>query len=210
MTPEPVPQKAPSGRGGRRKTARPRFVIQEHHARALHWDFRLEHDGVLVSWAIPKGLPLDKKSNHLAVHTEDHPLEYGSFEGTIPEGEYGGGQVILWDVGTYDEIKWSDREVMVVLHGKKAEGQYVLFATGAGREKGRRRAGAGLDGAPDGRAARRLRTPPRRSPAHAGRGRDPAPGRRRLGLRVQMGRDPGHQSMSTAVGSGSCRATATT
>ncbi len=105
-------------------------MIQEHHARALHWDFRLERDGVLVSWAVPKGLPLDKKSNHLAVHTEDHPIEYATFEGEIPEGEYGGGKVILWDVGTYDEIKWSDREVMVVLHGKRATGQYVLFATG--------------------------------------------------------------------------------
>ena len=97
-----------------------------------------------MSWAIPKGLPVDKKSNHLAVHTEDHPLEYASFEGTIPEGEYGGGRVILWDVGTYDEIKWSDREVMVVLHGKKAKGQYVLFATGGqGGTKSKRRAGAG-------------------------------------------------------------------
>src|SRR5580698_9625220 len=127
VTPEPVPQQSPTvGRGGRRSTAPLRFVIQEHHARALHWDFRLEHDGVLVSWAIPKGLPLDKKTNHLAVHTEDHPLEYASFEGTIPEGEYGGGQVILWDVGTYDEMKWSDREVMVVLHGERARGQYFL------------------------------------------------------------------------------------
>jgi bifunctional non-homologous end joining protein LigD len=113
------------------------FVIQEHHARALHWDFRLERDGVLVSWAIPKGLPLDKKTNHLAVHTEDHPLEYATFAGTIPPGEYGGGQVILWDSGTYDEIKWSEREVMVVLHGTRVEGQYVLFDTGAsGPKKG--------------------------------------------------------------------------
>jgi bifunctional non-homologous end joining protein LigD len=69
----------------------------------LHWDFRLERDGVLVSWAIPKGLPVDKTTNHLAVHTEDHPLEYASFEGQIPSGEYGGDEVILWDVGTYDE-----------------------------------------------------------------------------------------------------------
>jgi len=144
VTPEPVPAKKTRGGGKKTDTSDGgprRFVIQEHHARALHWDFRLERDGVLVSWAIPKGLPLDKKSNHLAVHTEDHPLEYATFEGTIPEGEYGGGQVILWDAGTYDEIKWSDREVMVVLHGKRAAGQYVLFATGrpgqddAGRAK---------------------------------------------------------------------------
>ncbi len=132
VTPEPVPAAAPrrsKATGGRRAVQPRRFVIQEHHARALHWDFRLERDDVLVSWAIPKGLPLDKRTNHLAVHTEDHPMEYATFEGTIPEGEYGGGKVILWDVGTYDEIKWSDREVMVVLHGSKVDGQYVLFST---------------------------------------------------------------------------------
>ncbi len=111
-------------------------MIQEHHARALHWDFRLERDGVLVSWAIPKGLPVDKKTNHLAVHTEDHPLEYATFAGTIPAGEYGGGDVILWDFGTYDEEKWSDGEVIVVLHGAKVTGRYVLFATGRRGSRG--------------------------------------------------------------------------
>jgi bifunctional non-homologous end joining protein LigD len=134
VTPEPVPARTPRQRESPGPQP-PRFVIQEHHARALHWDFRLERDGVLVSWAIPKGLPIDKKTNHLAVHTEDHPLEYATFEGTIPGGEYGGGQVILWDVGTYDEIKWSDAEVMVVLHGEKVQGQYVLFATNTSRRK---------------------------------------------------------------------------
>ncbi|HLM97003.1 MAG TPA: DNA polymerase ligase N-terminal domain-containing protein, partial [Acidimicrobiales bacterium] len=132
ITPEPVPPKPVPPKGGRRRgraAGAKTFVIQEHHARALHWDFRLERDGVLVSWAIPKGLPLDKKANHLAVHTEDHPLEYASFSGTIPEGEYGGGTVSIWDSGTYDELKWSDREVMVVLHGRRIEGTYVLFAT---------------------------------------------------------------------------------
>jgi bifunctional non-homologous end joining protein LigD len=127
VTPEPVP--ATTRRRARTKAGR-RFVVQEHHARALHWDFRLERDGVLVSWAVPKGLPVERTTNHLAVHTEDHPLEYADFEGAIPEGEYGGGQVILWDVGTYEEIKWTEREVMVVLHGNKVEGRYVLFATG--------------------------------------------------------------------------------
>jgi bifunctional non-homologous end joining protein LigD len=106
------------------------FVIQEHHARALHWDFRLERDGVLVSWAVPKGLPLDPRTNHLAVRTEDHPLEYATFEGDIPEGEYGGGTVILWDHGAYETEKWTDREVKVVLHGARARGRYVLFKTG--------------------------------------------------------------------------------
>ena len=113
-----------------KKTAAPSFVIQEHHARALHWDFRLEHEGVLVSWALPKGLPVDPSSNHLAVHTEDHPLEYGSFSGEIPAGEYGGGKVEIWDHGTYELEKWSEREVKVVLHGARADGRYVLFATG--------------------------------------------------------------------------------
>lgn len=114
---------------GDRSEGLPAFVIQEHHARALHWDFRLERDGVLVSWALPKGLPVSPRTNHLAVHTEDHPLEYAGFEGDIPKGEYGGGHVDIWDSGTYELEKWSEREVMVVLHGAKAEGRYVLFAT---------------------------------------------------------------------------------
>jgi len=108
---------------------RPRFVIQEHHARSLHWDLRLERDGVLVSWALPKGLPESPGQNHLAVHTEDHPLEYASFEGEIPQGEYGGGRMTIWDKGYYDVEKWSDGEVKFVLHGSKASGSYVLFQT---------------------------------------------------------------------------------
>ena len=111
-TPEPVPDAGPLPKGNDDT-----FVIQEHHARALHWDFRLERDGVLVSWAVPKGVPIDPKTNHLAVHTEDHPIEYATFEGEIPKGEYGGGKVTIWDRGTYECEKWSDREVMVVLHG---------------------------------------------------------------------------------------------
>src|ERR1700728_2347385 len=124
-TPEPMGAETPA-----RATERMSFVIQEHHARALHWDFRLERDGVLVSWALPKGLPVDPKRNHLAVHTEDHPLEYGSCAGDIPAGEYGGGSVSIWDSGHYDCEKWSEREVMVVLHGTRAAGRYVLFQTG--------------------------------------------------------------------------------
>jgi bifunctional non-homologous end joining protein LigD len=124
-TPEPVPDSdAPTSSNGNS------FVIQEHHARALHWDFRLERDGVLVSWAVPKNLPVDPATNHLAVHTEDHPMEYATFAGEIPAGEYGGGTVTVWDHGSYETEKWSDREVMVVLHGSRVSGRYVLFKTG--------------------------------------------------------------------------------
>src|SRR3974390_297848 len=96
----------------------PIFVIQEHHARALHWDFRLERDGVLCSWALPKGLPTSTKTNHLAVRVEDHPFDYKDFEGEIPTGEYGAGHVRIWDSGTYEVEKWRANEVMVVLHGE--------------------------------------------------------------------------------------------
>ncbi|RBP66186.1 ATP-dependent DNA ligase LigD ligase module /ATP-dependent DNA ligase LigD phosphoesterase module /ATP-dependent DNA ligase LigD polymerase module [Brevibacterium sanguinis] len=112
------------------------FVIQEHHARRLHWDFRLEHDGVLVSWALPKGPPTDPDRNHLAVQTEDHPLEYGTFEGTIPKGEYGAGEVTIWDSGTYELEKWREgREVIATLHGREDGGlggvrKFALFNTG--------------------------------------------------------------------------------
>jgi len=105
-------------------------VVQEHHATSLHWDFRLERDGVLVSWAVPKGVPPDPKRNHLAVHVEDHPLAYIDFAGDIPEGNYGAGAVSIWDRGTYEEVKWTEREVMVILHGDRVEGRYVLFQTG--------------------------------------------------------------------------------
>ena len=131
-TPEPVPNKAPTT--GNDDT----FVIQEHHARRLHYDFRLERDGVLVSWAVPKNLPDTPSVNHLAVHTEDHPLEYGTFEGSIPKGEYGGGKVIIWDAGTYETEKFNDNgpdgpakggEVIVTLHGSRIDGRYALIQT---------------------------------------------------------------------------------
>ena len=118
-TPEPVPAEPPRPR----TSEQPSFVIQEHHARRLHYDFRMEHDGVLVSWAVPKGVPTDTKVNHLAVQTEDHPIEYGSFEGIIPHAEYGGGEVIIFDTGTYELEKWRDgREVIATLHGTKDGG----------------------------------------------------------------------------------------
>ena len=138
-TPEPVPaDPAPASEGNS-------FVIQEHHARRLHWDFRLERDGVLVSWALPKGPPSTSGKNNLAVQTEDHPLDYGSFEGTIPKGEYGGGEVKIWDAGTYELEKWREgKEVIAVLHGRPDGGlasegsavrRYALIHTGGGGGK---------------------------------------------------------------------------
>lgn len=130
-TPEPVPSaSSPAGEGNR-------FVIQEHRARRLHYDFRLERGGVLVSWAVPKNLPDTPAANHLAVHTEDHPLEYATFEGTIPKGEYGAGKVVVWDSGTYEAEKFrihdgsggKGGEVIVDLHGRRISGRYALIQT---------------------------------------------------------------------------------
>ncbi len=123
-TPEPAGADPPA------RAESPRFVIQEHHATALHWDFRLERDGVLLSWAVPKGLPREPRARHLAVRTEDHPLEYLEFEGTIPEGSYGAGQVRIWDRGTYEPLRFDDREVVVRLHGQRIRGTYGLYRTG--------------------------------------------------------------------------------
>ncbi|MGB1224880.1 MAG: ATP-dependent DNA ligase, partial [Mycobacterium sp.] len=131
-TTEPMPSKAPTA--GKND----KFVIQEHHARRLHYDFRLERDGVLVSWAVPKNLPDTASVNHLAVHTEDHPMEYLTFAGEIPRNEYGGGQVTVWDSGTYETEKFIDNppdgpdkggEVIVTLHGEKIDGRYALIQT---------------------------------------------------------------------------------
>ncbi len=123
-TPEPVPDGAlPTGNNDT-------FVIQEHHASRLHWDVRLERDGVLVSWAVPKGLPDVPGDIRLAVHTEDHPMEYATFSGEIPKGEYGGGRMVIWDRGRYETLKWSDREVAVVFDGERAKGRYTFFRSG--------------------------------------------------------------------------------
>ena len=130
-TPEPVPAAAPVPISGATNS----FVIQEHRARRLHYDFRLERDGVLVSWAVPKNLPDSPSENHLAVRTEDHPLEYAAFEGTIPKGEYGAGKVSIWDSGTYEAEKFNaapdgkDGEVVVDLHGRRISGRYALIQT---------------------------------------------------------------------------------
>ena len=123
-TPEPPGQPAaalPAPQEGNR------FVVQEHHATRLHWDLRLEHDGVAVSWAIPNGIPEDPKDNRLAVHTEDHPLEYLEFEGDIPKGSYGAGTMRIWDRGMYEEHKFDDDKVEITFHGERLEGRYGLF-----------------------------------------------------------------------------------
>jgi bifunctional non-homologous end joining protein LigD len=123
----PEPGAAPAD--GSSAAAAPRFVVQEHHARSMHWDLRLEHAGTLASWAVPKGIPPDPARDGLAVRTEDHPLEYLDFEGDIPAGEYGGGTMRIWDRGTYELHKWRDDEVMITLHGERVRGRYVLFPT---------------------------------------------------------------------------------
>ncbi|ABK75957.1 ATP-dependent DNA ligase [Mycolicibacterium smegmatis] len=133
-TPEPVPKEIP-------KTGNnDKFVIQEHHARRLHYDLRLERDGVLVSFAVPKNLPETTAENRLAVHTEDHPIEYLAFHGSIPKGEYGAGDMVIWDSGSYETEKFrvpeeldnpddSHGEIIVTLHGEKVDGRYALIQT---------------------------------------------------------------------------------
>ncbi|HET7053419.1 MAG TPA: non-homologous end-joining DNA ligase [Solirubrobacterales bacterium] len=123
-TPEPAPKR----RGRERKA--PRFVVQEHSARRLHWDLRLEHDGVAASWAIPNGIPIDPEENRKAVHTEDHPLEYLEFEGEIPKGEYGAGTMKIWDRGTYEPEKWEEGKIVLRFAGERLRGRYALFRAG--------------------------------------------------------------------------------
>ena len=123
-------EKSPEPKGrGRGKPGDGRFVVQEHHARRLHWDLRLEHEGTLASWALPRGVPEHPDENRLAVRTEDHPLEYLEFEGEIPKGEYGAGTMKVWDRGTYEAEKFRDDEVIAVFHGERMRGRYALFRT---------------------------------------------------------------------------------
>ncbi len=123
-TPEPAPKRR------RKKKGTPRFVVQEHSARRLHWDLRLEHDGVAASWAIPNGIPEDPEQNRKAVHTEDHPLEYLEFEGDIPKGQYGAGTMRIWDRGTYECHKWEEGKVVLSFAGERLSGKYALFRAG--------------------------------------------------------------------------------
>ena len=127
--------RTPEPRGRVAKNAQRRYLIQKHRATALHYDLRLETDGVLKSWAVPKGPSLDPADKRLAMAVEDHPVEYGGFEGIIPEGEYGGGTVMLWDTGTYEpdavDVGKALRagELRFTLHGKKLNGGWVLVRT---------------------------------------------------------------------------------
>ncbi len=104
-----------------------RFVLHEHSARYHHFDLRLEKDGVLKSWAVPKGLPEKPKDRRLAIETEDHELSYIDYQGTIPEGEYGAGEVKIADEGTYRNVAWSEDKIEVVLYGQRFTGTYVLI-----------------------------------------------------------------------------------
>jgi bifunctional non-homologous end joining protein LigD len=129
VTPEPA------GKLGSVKNKALEFVIQKHRASRLHYDFRLEHDGVMLSWAVPKGPSLDPATKRLAMETEDHPIEYNRFEGVIPEGEYGAGTVMIWDHGAWaPEVEDVDRalakgDLKFTLHGKKLTGSWVLVRT---------------------------------------------------------------------------------
>jgi len=141
--------KTPEPEGGALTSSeKPIFVIQKHDASNLHYDFRLEVEGVLKSWAVPKGPSTDPSTKRLAIPTEDHALEYADFEGNIPEGEYGAGTVMVWDYGTYRNLRaekeeaearmtmnqsLKDGKVEVWLDGKKLEGGYLLIRTGSGK-----------------------------------------------------------------------------
>jgi bifunctional non-homologous end joining protein LigD len=133
-TPEPAAGEPAAGEPAAGE-AGARFVIQEHHATRLHWDLRLEHDGVLASWAIPNGIPPTPAENRLAVHTEDHPLEYLDFHGEIPVGEYGAGTMRIWDHGTFETHLWTDKKVEVTFHGERLSGRYGLFPIGHGPDQ---------------------------------------------------------------------------
>jgi DNA ligase D-like protein (predicted 3'-phosphoesterase) len=111
------------------------YLIHEHHASHLHWDLRLESDGVLKSWAVPKLPPKSKDVKRLAIQVEDHPLSYAKFKGIIPEGNYGAGEVKIWDNGTYTPIEQTPKKLIIEIHGKKLKGKYCLIKTNYGKNQ---------------------------------------------------------------------------
>lgn len=125
----------PSAHSSQASSEKPIFVVQRHDARNLHYDFRLEMDGVLKSWAVPKEPPKEAGTKRLAIQTEDHPLAYANFEGEIPEGEYGAGKVEIWDKGTFELQKRQPKEIIVTLYGNELKGDYVLIKTKYGKEE---------------------------------------------------------------------------
>lgn len=125
----------PKGKVKKKKSTEPIFVIHEHHASHLHWDLRLEMNGALASWAVPKNPEgLARGDKRLAVQVEDHPLEYAKFKGTIPEGNYGAGKVLIWDKGTYYIEYKNDKKIEFFLRGKKLKGMYILIKTHYGEK----------------------------------------------------------------------------
>ena len=119
-------KETPEPKGTEKKKDKLIFVVQEHHARRLHYDLRLEKDGVLKSWAVPKGIPQSSDQKVLAVQVEDHPYEYASFAGTIPKGQYGAGTVNIWDKGHYEPKVWTEDMIEFTLSGDHLKGRYVL------------------------------------------------------------------------------------
>ena len=197
-TPEPVPDgahAAPAPEG------LPRFVIQEHHASRLHWDLRLEHEGVLVSWAVPKGIPSTTARNSLAVMTEDHPLLYLDFAGEIPRGEYGAGTMTIWDTGTFELEKWRDDEVIATLQGR-ADGPLGRVRIALIRTEGRgersqwllHRMKTDADGRPQGDAR------PVVPQAHRGFGTEESPSRGGTGPETSAGHAEFDAGAPTAPG----------
>ncbi|MBF4560608.1 ATP-dependent DNA ligase [Microbacterium sp. VKM Ac-2870] len=172
-TPEPFPPALPLASASRSESTEPRrFVIQEHHASRLHYDLRLEREGVLVSWAVPRGIPSSPDRNHLAVMTEPHPLEYLAFSGTIPAGEYGAGTMTVWDTGTLAVEKWRDDEVIATLTGRPdgplGQVRIALIRTSGAGEKSQWLLHRTKDAAtPPVRAARAGHRAPSRAPSGA-------------------------------------------
>ena len=196
-TPEPSGDAKP--RGTEELAGAGRFVVQQHDATNLHWDLRLEHEGVALSWALPRGIPQlpDRSANRLAVRTEDHPLKYLEFHGEIPAGQYGAGTMTIWDSGTYEAEKLRDDEVIATFDGERLRGRYVLFRT-RGKNWMIHRMDPPLD-------PERLPIPDELSPMQYRRGDLPEDGKWGFeiawgGLRTMVWGEPGHIRKSQSRG----------